>query len=295
MKKFIRSVSLALIILSPVFVKAQSTDLRSQIATIAKSSKGIVGVSILGFEDRDTLSYNGSARLVLQSVMKFPIALTVLHLVDSGKLSLTQMIHIKKKDLPRTYSPLRDKYPDGNVDVSVSDLLAYMVSKSDNDACDILLKQIEGPKTVQNYMLHLGIRGIAIRASEADQASSWELQYTNWSKPIETTLLLDKFYKGEILSKANTDFLYKLLTASTNFPARLKGLLPAGTIVAHKTGTSGTNAAGLSPATNDIGIITLPNGKHLIISVFVCNSTDDEATRDGIIAKISKAAWDAHQ
>ena len=68
--------------------------------------------------------------------------------------------------------------------------------------------------------------------------------------------------------------------------------MPEGTVVAHKTGTSPTNAEGLSPATNDVGIITLPNGKHLAISVFVCNSTDDEATREAVIAKIAKAAWD---
>jgi len=36
----------------------------------------------------------------------------------------------------------------------------------------------------------------------------------------------------------------------------------------------------------------LPNGKHLIISVFVCNSTNDEATRESTIAKIAKAAYD---
>ncbi|MDB4923416.1 class A beta-lactamase, subclass A2 [Mucilaginibacter sp.] len=292
MKKFILSISLTLIFLVPVFVMAQQSALRQQIKDIIKPAKGIVGVSILGLESRDTLSVNGDARLVMHSVMKFPIALTVLHWVDSGKLTLNQMIHIKKKDLPKTYSPLRDKYPKGNVDVSVSDLLSYMVSLSDNDACDILLKVIDGPKTVQDYMLRLGIRGIAVRATEADMASSWELQYTNWCKPKEATLLLDKFYKGEILAKPNTDFLYKILTETTTGPHRLKGLLSAATIVAHKTGTSPTNAEGLSPATNDVGIITLPNGKHLAISVFVCNSTDDEATRDAVIAKIAKAAFD---
>ncbi|MDP9079443.1 MAG: class A beta-lactamase, subclass A2 [Bacteroidota bacterium] len=291
MKKSIISAGLMLILLTPFFVKAQNT-LREQIATISKSSKGIVGVSIMGLESRDTLSVSGDARLVMHSVMKFPIALTVLHWVDSGKLTLDKKIHIKKKDLPKTYSPLRDKYPDGNVDVSIADLLSYMVSLSDNDACDILLKVIDGPKTVQDYMLHLGIRGIAVRASEADMASSWELQYTNWCKPKEATILLDKFYKGEILSKPNTEFLYKILTETSTGPHRIKGLLPAGTVVAHKTGTSPTNDSGLSPATNDVGIITLPNGKHLAISIFVCNSTDDEATRDAVIAKIAKAAYD---
>lgn len=292
MKKFILSAGLLLAFIFPLCVSAQNNDLRSQIKDIIKPAKGIVGVSVLGIESRDTLSVNGDARLVMHSVMKFPIALTVLHWVDSGKLTLDKMIHIRKKDLPKTYSPLRDKYPDGNVDVSIADLLHYMVSLSDNDACDILLKVIDGPKTVQDYMLHLGIRGIAVRASEADMASAWELQYTNWCKPVEMTILLDKFYKGEILAKPTTEFLYKTLSETTTGPKRLRGLLPANAVVAHKTGTSPTNSAGLSPATNDVGIITLPNGKHVAISVFVCNSTDDEATREGFIAKVGKAVWD---
>ncbi|MGZ3871895.1 MAG: class A beta-lactamase, subclass A2 [Mucilaginibacter sp.] len=292
MKKLTWSAGLLLIFLAPLSTMGQQNPLRQQIAEIARSSKGIVGVSVLNLESRDTVSFNGDARLVMHSVMKFPIALTVLHWVYSGKLTLNQSIHIKKKDLPKNYSPLRDKYPNGNVDISISDLLGYMVSLSDNDACDILLKAINGPKTVQDYMLRLGIRGIAVRASEADMASSWELQYTNWCKPLEMTILLDKFYKGTILSKSNTEFLYNILTETTTGPHRIKGLLPAGTVAAHKTGTSPTNAEGLTPATNDVGIITLPNGKHLAIAIFVCNSTDDEATREMVIAKIAKAAFD---
>jgi beta-lactamase class A len=118
------------------------------------------------------------------------------------------------------------------------------------------------------------------------------VQYLNWCKPVEMTILLDEFYRGKILSKPNTDFLYKIMTETITGPKRLKGMLPAGTVLAHKTGSSPTNAEGLSPATNDVGIITLPNGKHLVISVFVCNSTDDEATREGVIAKIAKTAFD---
>ena len=293
MKKYIVSIGLSLVFLAPVIVKAQQADLRSQIAAIAKPAKGIVGVSVLGIEDRDTLSYNGNARLVMQSVMKFPIALTIMHWVDTGKITLNQMVHISKKDLPKTYSPLRDKYPKGNVDVSISDLLGYMVSLSDNDACDILLGVLKGPQTVQDYMLRSGIRGIAVRASEADMASSWELQYTNWCKPTEMTNLLDAFYTGKLLTKPSTDFLYKLMADANRLP-RLKALLPPATVVAHRTGTSGTSPEGLSPATNDVGIITLPNGKHIAVAVFVCNSTADETTREAVISKIAKAVYDAH-
>jgi beta-lactamase class A len=84
----------------------------------------------------------------------------------------------------------------------------------------------------------------------------------------------------------------KVLTESTPGAKRLKGLLPAGTAVAHKTGTSGTQG-GLTAATNDIGLLTLPNGKHVAIAVFVSDSPTDEATREAVIAKIARAVWDA--
>jgi beta-lactamase class A len=72
---------------------------------------------------------------------------------------------------------------------------------------------------------------------------------------------------------------------------RLKGLLPKGTVVAHKTGTSGTRD-GVTAATNDVGIITLPNGRHLAVAIFVSDSPADEATRERVIAEIAKALWD---
>lgn len=274
---------------------AQDKQLLAQIKQIAPEAKGIVGVSILGIETRDTLNYNAHSRLVMHSVFKFPIAMTVLNLVDRGKYKLDEKMKIRKGEMaaPKAYSPLRDKYPDGT-DMPLSGILSYMVSQSDNTACDFLLKKIGGPQAVDDYIKSLGVNGIDIKASEADMASAWEVQYLNWGKPADLVQLLDIFYTGKALSKTSTDFLYKIMTETTTGPNRIKGLLPKDAIVAHKTGTSGTNDAGLTPATNDIGIITLPNGKHLAIAIMVCNSKADEKTREAVIAKIAKAAWDAY-
>ena len=272
---------------------AQQTTLRDQIIELSKPAKGIVGVSVLNLEDRDTVNYNGNSRLVMESVLKLPVAMAVLHLVDVGKVSLTQTIHIKKKDLPKTYSPLRDKYPDGNVDVSIGDLLSYMVSQSDNDACDILINFLGGPDQVEDYLtMTLKLKGINIEATEADMGKDWNVQYTNWCKPKAMINLIDAFYTGKALMPASRDFLYKIMTETTTSPGRIKGLLPAGTVVAHKTGSSDTNAAGVTAGTNDVGIITLPNGKHVAIAVFITNSNADAATRDAVVAKIAKAVYD---
>ena len=272
---------------------AQNNDLLKQVKSISADAKGVVGVYAIVLETQDTLSCNAHSRLVMHSVFKFPIAMTVLNLVDKGKYKLDQKMKLKRGDmLPKNmYSPLRDKYPDG-AELPLSEVLDYMVSQSDNTACDYLLKKLGGPQVVDDYIKSLGVKGIAIKVSETQMASAWEVQYTNWGKPADLVRLLELFYSGKVLSETSADFLMKAMLATTTGPKRLKGLLPADVVIAHKTGTSPTNAEGLTAATNDIGIITLPNGKHLAIAVMVCNSKADEATREGVIAKIAKAAWD---
>jgi len=74
-------------------------------------------------------------------------------------------------------------------------------------------------------------------------------------------------------------------------PNRIKGSLPKNTVVAHKTGTSGSRG-GITAATNDIGIVYLSNGKHLAIAVFVADSPANDKTREAVIARIAKSAWD---
>lgn len=279
------------IFISSVTYAQSDSILRAQIQEIAKDVKGTVGFSMLGIENRDTLSHNGREHLPMQSVMKFPIAITVLHWIDEGTFTLDQTIHIDKSDLAETYSPLRDKYPEGNINITIRELLSYMVSLSDNDACDILLKTLGGTDVVDTYMHSFGIKQIAIKATEYQMAQAWDVQFTNWTTPKEIIRLLDIATKTNFLSKTSHDYLWKIMEASSTGPNQIKGLLPAGTIVAHKTGRSGNNN-GITAATNDAGIITLPNGKHLAIAVFITNSSVDLPARESVIARIAKAAYD---
>lgn len=271
---------------------AVAQNLKSKIDTIAKDAKGTVGVSILNLETHNLITYNAKLHLPMQSVMKFPIAITILHETDQGKFKLNQLIHIEKSDLPQTYSPLRDKYPEGNVDVSIKDLLSYMVSLSDNDACDILLKILGGPNKVESYMHSIGIKNIAVKASEFQMAQAWNVQFTNWCEPVAMTKLLEIAYRPNFLSKANHAYLWKIMQETSTGPKQIKGLLPTGTIVAHKTGRYDSDGQGRTSTTNDTGIITLPNGRHLAITVFISNSSADLATRESVIARIAKAAYD---
>lgn len=272
--------------------QAQHQGLRNEINRIAQASKGRVGVAVSLLETNDTLTYHNQDHYVLHSVAKLAIAMKMLSEVDAGRFKLDQLIHITKTDLPENYSPLRDEYPNGNVDVLLEKLITYMVSLSDNDACDIILRLLGGPQTVENFVHSLGISKIAIRVSEAQMAASWPAQYQSWCQPFTQVQLLALIYHQVPLSKASNNYLMCILLATSTGPQRIKGQLPKGTPVAHKTGTSGTNSAGLSPATNDVGIIILPNGKHLAISVFISDSYAPLAMREEVIARIARAVHD---
>src|SRR5207244_4561602 len=96
--------------------------------------------------------------------------------------------------------------------------------------------------------------------------------------------LLSALAEGKLLSAASRQRLLGIMTATTLFPDRLEGLLPPGTPVAHKTGTIPGRV------TNDVGIITLPDGGHLAIAVFVANSRRPAAQQARTIAELARAA-----
>lgn len=270
---------------------SQKNDLKPQIEAITKQFDGIAGVAVMDLQSKEKMILNADHQFPMLSSFKFPIAMAVLDQVDKGKLALTQKYHLTKEDVAlKTYSPLRDKYPDGNVDLTVADLLSSMVSLSDNIACDILFRLVGGPKFVNDYVHGLGVKDIAIVANEEEMGKDWKVQYTNWCKPGAMLQLLEIFHKGKNLSKTSHDFLTKIMIDGPTGMNRIKGQLPKDVIVAHKTGTSGTNDQGLSAAINDVGIMKLPNGKSIAIVLFMSDTKSDLKTTELVMAQIAKAS-----
>jgi beta-lactamase class A len=266
-------------------------SIRKEITQNLSAKKADVGVSIMGIEDKDTLSINGKRHYPMQSVFKFHIALVVLAEVDKGNLSLTQKITIRKSDLTTgTWSPIERKYPEGS-ELTLAEILKYTVAESDNVGCDILLRLIGGPGIVNRYFATNNFEDISIKANEEEMHKDWNVQFSNWTTTNSTVSLLKAFFDQKLLSATSNNFLLKTMIETSTGKMRIKGQLPESTIVAHKTGTSGTNEIGVSAALNDIGIVTLPNGKHFLISIFVSDSYENEETNEKIISDIAKLTW----
>lgn len=268
-------------------------NLRDQIEQIARMAQGRVGVSATVLETGESVDLHGDEQFPMQSVYKFPIGMTTLQLIDQGKLSLTQVIRVKPKEYvsKAQHSPLRDKNPKG-AKVTVAELLRYAVSESDGSASDVLMRLVGGPNVIMDYLKSFGVMGIIVANTEKEIGSDQAVQYRNWAKPNEVVELLTALQNGMGLSASSRNLLLRLMTETETGLNRLKGRLPAGTVVAHKTGTSGTTD-GVTAATNDVGLITLPSGRHIAIAVFVSDAKADQTTREEVIAKIAQTVWDA--
>lgn len=267
--------------------------LEERIGQIAAEAKGRVGVAALVLETGDAVSLNAHDHFPMQSVYKLPIGMAVLRMVDEGKLKLEGRVRVEKSDFVRSgqRSPVRDENPKG-VELSVEELLRYAVAESDGTASDVLLKLAGGAQGVGAYLDEIKVGEMIVLNSEKEIGGDWETQYRNWASPDAAVALLRALHERRGLSAESRALMLKLLTQSTPGAKRLKGLLPKGTAVAHKTGTSGARG-GITAATNDIGLLTLPNGRHIAVAVFVSDSPADEAVREGVIAKVARAVWDA--
>jgi beta-lactamase class A len=285
--------SLAFVV--PAVAPAQTDSLKNRIEHALEPAQGRVGVAVVALEDSMTLMIDGNGRFPMQSVVKFPLALAVLREVDRGTFSLNQKLHLTEDDLlPDTWSPLRKKYPGGNVSLTLDEVLRSTVSLSDNNGCDILFRLVGGPSVVNDYVHSLGIPEIVIVATEEEMQKDRESQRRNWSTPAAMGQLLYAFSRGDLLSQCSRDYLWELMVETATGPRRIKGHLPEGTVVAHKTGSSGTDSSGIALATNDVGIVQLPDGRHVALVVYVADSAAEETARDEVIATIARLVWDAY-
>jgi beta-lactamase class A len=283
----------AIIVLCSTTAFAEST-LQQQIRSLAAAAQGTVSVACSLPGSNLNCDLSPHARPPMQSVFKLPLAVVALHQVERGALTLDQPVRFLPSDriLPKPYSHLQDRYPEAGIDIPLRELLRLAVSLSDNTAADVVLRVIGGPAVVDAYLESIGVAGFQLQDNEQALHRDEQLQYRNWFEPGAAVQLLRLLSDHALLSAENTRILLEWMASSPTGAHRIKGDLPAGTVVMHKTGSSDT-VSGITAATNDIGLITLPDGRRLAIAIFVSDSAAGDARRDEVIAHIAAAAYGA--
>ena len=265
------------------------TALQAELAEVVKAANGRVGVGAVLIETGDAAYLDRTGQYPMQSVYKLPIAMAVLKMMDEGKVRIDQDVNITPDDFVRQgfHSPIRNANPQGTV-LPLAEVLRFSISESDGTASDVLLDLAGGPQAVMSYLNGIGVSGLMVADSEKSISKDWETQFRNWSTPEASIKLLRLLLERRAgLSEPTTGLLLRIMTETETGDRRLKRGLPEGATIAHKTGTGGTEG-GVTGATNDIGIVTLPDGRHILLAVYVSNSTGSGPVREKAIADVAR-------
>jgi beta-lactamase class A len=291
--KKMRTALLLLALTTRPLVAQGDSALRHTLEEIARASGGRLGVGVELLETGKRVTVNDGFHYPMQSVYKLPIAMAVLHRVDAGELGLDSVVDVRPSDFVSAgqHSPVRDAHPRGTR-LTIRELLRFTVSESDGSTSDVALRLAGGPSRVMRYLRGIGVRDVVVATTEQEIGRDRRAQFQDWATPSGCLSLLRAVAGQTALSDSSHALVMRYLTSGTRGSRRLAGLLPPGTPVAHKPGSSGT-AGGITAATNDIGIVTLPNGQHVAIAVLLTNARGSDAARDSVIARASRAAYDA--
>ena len=269
----------------PESVDAQLTE---RLKTLCNGASGDIGVAVIHVETGRSALIEGAKQLPLYSVFKLPLAVAVLKDVEEKRLLLDRKVRVSPEDVAPGSQFNTDLWRKP-VDKTVTELLEFSIVRSDNTSSDKLLELVGGPNAVTTRMRALGFSNIEIHYTTQEFAKRRDKP--NTASASDLAHLLAQLQQGEILQQPQFSLLLGFMTrAMTGGERRLRADLPAGTPVADKTGTGAPGSS-----TNDVGLITLPEGKgHIAMAVLLSGSKLPVESQEKLIAQLARTAYDSY-
>ena len=311
----------------PKLTEAQ-VALQQQLRDLGETFNGDVGIAVTQADTLATMSYTGKKRFPQQSVSKLWVSLTALDLRDEGALDLSEPVTLRAEDLTVFHQPLRNIVrARGSFTTDYADLINRAITQSDNTANDRLLRRVGGPSAVEGFLRRNQISGVQFGTDERTKQSSiaglkWKQAYSvenafydardlvseedrrnafeayladpiDGASPVGITKALARLARGDLLSENSTDLIVSTMQRTRSGPRRLKGGVPAGWTIAHKTGT-GQFFDGVQSGYNDIGILTAPDGTNYTIAVLIGSTRASYAARMGMMQEVTRSVVRYH-
>lgn len=268
-------------------------SLQDELYEFIDSVPGTVGVAFVS--DRDTVTVNNGVHFPMMSVFKMHEALAVANTLERSGISLDTILSINRVDLDLdTWSPMLKEYTAKSFTIPVGRLMEYAVTKSDNNASNLLFRHIVSPTETDAY-----IRSIAtdttfcISYSESEMKANHALSYCNYTSPLSAALLIKQVMEEPIVGKNYQDSIRQYLSTVTTGQDCLGSVTEGSDIVqfAHKTGSGFRNEAGELMAHNDVGYFRLRDGRSYALAVLIRDFAGTEAEASAIIADISRRVY----
>lgn len=268
-------------------------SLRDEFYAIVDTVPGTVGIAFIS--DSDTVTVNNDVKYPMMSVFKFHQALGVAETVEKRGTTLDSMLLIHTDEIDRdTWSPMLKKYPEGDFNISISELLAYAITKSDNNASNLLFKHILSPGETNDFVKSIARdTTFQIRYSESEMKTNHTLSYLNYTSPLAAASLMRQVFEEQLVNGTAQDSIKHYLSIVTTGHDRLGAAVQDSDILifAHKTGSGYRNEAGELMAHNDVGYFRLKDGRSYALAILIRDFSGSEAEASAVIANISKCVY----
>jgi beta-lactamase class A len=268
--------------------------LRSQIARLVMASGADVAVAVRTLDGRDELLIQPDREFHAASTMKVPVMIELFREARAGRLRLDDEVPVAnefhsivdgspyKLDVSQSDELAGDIYGKIGSRLSYRALCEAMITVSSNLAANILIEHL-GAANVQRTTDALGAGGMhVLRGVEDEKAFEKGLNNTTTARALLT--LFEKIGRGQAVDKPASDEMLAILERQ-KVNGRIPAGLPAGTVVAHKTGD-------ITRIRHDAGIVFAPRPFVLVVLV---RGLDDAAAADALIAAIARAVYTASQ
>jgi beta-lactamase class A len=272
--------------------------LAAELERLARDAGGTVAIAALHVESGERFSLRGDQRVFMASVIMLPVAVAVLARVERGELALDRPVKLGPEDLSPGRSPIAERHPQGAT-LKVAELLEAAVSDSDNTASDALQRLLGGPAGTAAELARLDVGGVDVSRTYVEWVKAFPksdeerrgflADPRDCATPEGLVALLARLQRRELLGQDNTARLLRWMTETRNPDRRIPAGVPAGTRVAHKTGTWGNDAFNVS--VNDVGLVTLPDGTHLALALMVKAAPAKWESVEPVMARLARALY----
>ena len=279
------------------FVDSTPVDtalLADSLSAIVSEYDGEIGVALI-VNGKDTVAVNNENIYPLMSVFKVHQALAICEDFDRKGISLDTLLTIHRDELdPNTWSPMLKEHKEDAFTLSVKDLLHYTLSMSDNNASNLMFRELVGVAQSDSLIATLIPReSFQIAYTEYEMSAAHDKAYANCTSPLGAAALMARIFTDSIVSETKQSFIKRTLEECITGRDRIKAGLPdnANIYIAHKTGSGYRTASGRLAAHNDVAFIILPDGPMYALAVFVKDFNGSEEQASEAITRISAAVY----
>jgi beta-lactamase class A len=272
----------------------ETISLESRLAPLAKAHKGKVAIAVKHLVTGEPYFLNADEAMPTASLIKMAVMVEAYCQAHDGKVRLNDLVSLQKADMVPGSGILTEHFSPG-ASFTLRDAVRLMIVFSDNTATNLVLDHV-GIKSVNARMEALKLPNTKIHA-KVFRASTTSIDPERTKKyglgsitAREAITLVELIHAGKV---ATPELCQEMLghLKKCDDKDKFTRFLPAGTVVAHKTGS-------VSDARTDAGILYLKQGP---VALCVLTSQNDDKTwtpenaGNLLCAKVAKAVFDFYQ